>query len=66
MLRAVKGLKIGIHRGQPLEVDVGQRKLRHDVVGIVIHPSQDIFGNGLLAIAPFGRYPGESSESTPD
>jgi len=44
----------GIHRWHPLEINIGAGELRHDVMGVIIHPPQNGIGYGFSAISSFG------------
>jgi hypothetical protein len=41
----------GVHQGHALEVDVGARELRRDVVDVIRHAAQDGVDHGLGRIA---------------
>ena len=44
----------GVHRRHALEIDVGTRELRRDVMHVVVHAAQDGVGDGLGGIAALG------------
>ena len=46
-----------VHQRNSLEVDVGMRELRHDVVHVIVHPIDDGLNHGILAVAALMSIP---------